>query len=255
MSWGGWEERVRKNRLKNSKKDAPSGHVTLRFARKGAGVVRRAFGHERGSVLTSLTGVPYEALKFMLSCLTKNMSLMPCDPGAGVDEGEGVENDGVELTRFIGERHSSVVCRGLALEFGVMATRPVNAAPRFATCVRRSAKDNDIALEVSLDVNCGGVEGSTVVSRVSPTSRASPSKRFFLTSKRCSPTMVRPANVLFGRSRSSRRVCIACVAQITRTVNAMCLGNCRGGRARVCVGTARRHPRKRLKRRACAKNP
>ena len=115
---------------------------------------------------TSRTGVPYDALKLMLSCLTKNMSRMPCDPGAGVEA--RAWSDGVDATRFIGDPPAPDVSRGFDVDADVSTrTRPVNGAPRFATCCLRSANDADVLSREAIDAFCGGVAGAGVASRIS----------------------------------------------------------------------------------------
>ena len=114
---------------------------------------------------TSRTGVPYDALKLTLSCRTKNISRMPCDPGAGIEVCVG--NDGVDAARFIGDPR----CDGSGFSeeesLGVTRTRPEKGAPRAATSCLRSANDEDVTSRVNVDAICGGVSGMTVASCVS----------------------------------------------------------------------------------------
>ena len=95
----------------------------------------------------------------MLSCLTKNMSRMPCDPGAGVEA--RAWSDGVDATRFIGDPPAPDGSRGFDADAEVSTrTRPVNGAPRLAMCCLRSANDADVVSREIVDAFCGGVAGA-----------------------------------------------------------------------------------------------
>ena len=121
---------------------------------------------------TSRTGVPYDALKLMLSCLTKNMSRMLCDPGAGMDV--RAWSDGVEATRFIGDPPAPDGSKSFDVDADVSTrTRPVNGAPRLAMCCLRSANVADFLSRETIDAFWGGVAGAEVASRIDSDARAS----------------------------------------------------------------------------------
>lgn len=113
----------------------------------------------------------------MLSCLTKNMSRMPCDPGAGVEA--RAWSDGVDATRFIGEPPAPDGSGGFDADAGESKrTRPVNGAPRLAMCCLRSANDADVMSREIIDAFCGGVAGAGVASRGSRGDSSARASRF-----------------------------------------------------------------------------
>ena len=104
---------------------------------------------------------------------------------------------GVDATRFIGDPPTS---RILDETFRVMATRPVNAAPRAATCVLRSANDDDDTSRVVIEVNCGGVAGATVVWFTGAVANGDDPLRRFAWKV---PSMAEPASAWFRETRGS----------------------------------------------------
>jgi hypothetical protein len=186
---------------------------------------------------TSRTGVPYDALKLMLSCLTKNMSRMPCDPGAGVEA--RAWSDGVDATRFIGDPPAPDGSRGFDADADESTrTRPVNGAPRLAMCCLRSANDADVVSREIVDAFCGGVAGAGVASRVSRGDSNARCSRF--PRKPGSSEDMRPGERGHRPPRRSVRERVDSCALSVRSAKVRNLRTSRAALARVFVVAARR---------------